>query len=495
MISRNSSIPELPQATQMELELLGMLTLKDGQIIPDVAQVLSPDDFFNKNHATIYQVILDLHKQGTPPNALTVVEELKRRKMSRRELNGIALQLGTVAFSNKPAKSFSENIKEKSYLRQLVRLGDKISRAAKDGTKNYKIILDNAEKDLRNIISESNPANMLSHYDYFNLLFDDEVRSICEYSKRQTGFNNIDDNQIFSPGLYVLGATPACGKTTFAWQLLEQLAENGETCIFCSYEMAALELFSKSLAREIFIADNNTTLTAAEIRKGSKSNTLYDVLAKMLEKQKSFKLLQLRDETVDDLLRMIRPYCKDKDNSPVVCVDYLQIIPPSADVKLTTDKARIDDIVHKLKTFQRETNTTFIVVSSFNRVNYYSQVSFESFKDSGNIEYTADVIWALQMYVANTIKQGTTISETRKIFDDAKKQQPREIQLKCLKNRQGNNYDCFFNYFSAHDYFKPCAESDFISAPIGTPINEKDIPFGADDKFTVDDAIPVPDEN
>ncbi len=33
--------------------------------------------------------------------------------------------------------------------------------------------------------------------------------------------------------------------------------------------------------------------------------------------------------------------------------------------------------------------------------------------------------------------------------------QPRELQLKCLKNRQGNNYDCYFNYYSAHDYFEP----------------------------------------
>ena len=31
-----------------------------------------------------------------------------------------------------------------------------------------------------------------------------------------------------------------------------------------------------------------------------------------------------------------------------------------------------------------------------------------------------------------------------------------------MKNRSGNNYDCFFKYYSAHDYFVPCDESDFI---------------------------------
>ncbi|MBR0060393.1 MAG: hypothetical protein IJP68_02835, partial [Selenomonadaceae bacterium] len=110
----------------------------------------------------------------------------------------------------------------------------------------------------------------------------------------------------------------------------------------------------------------------------------------------------------------------------------------------------------------RDTNTTFIVISSFNRMNYAQSVSFESFKESGNIEYTADVIWALQLNIMNEIKGGELVSETRRRIDEAKKQQPRQIHLKCLKNRQGTNYDCFFEYYSAHDCFKPCA--DFTAA-------------------------------
>ena len=127
-------------------------------------------------------------------------------------------------------------------------------------------------------------------------------------------------------------------------------------------------------------------------------------------------------------------------------------------------KLGIDDSVRKLKKFQRDTNTTFIVISSFNRTNYSHSVSFESFKESGNIEYTADVVWALQLNVLNSINP-SNIADTRKRIDEAKKQQPRQIQLKCLKNRQGTNYNCFFNYFSAHDYFQPCNEfndDDFV---------------------------------
>ena len=91
-----------------------------------------------------------------------------------------------------------------------------------------------------------------------------------------------------------------------------------------------------------------------------------------------------------------------------------------------------------------------------------------SFKESGNIEYTADVVWALQLNVMNEIKGGELVSETRRKIDEAKKSQPRQIHLKCLKNRQGTNYDCFFLYHAAHDCFESCESFDEV-----TPSPEK----------------------
>lgn len=284
-----------------------------------------------------------------------------------------------------------------------------------------------------------------------------------KYSSRGTGFSNIDENQIFSPGLYVLGATPAAGKTTFAWQMAEQLAQNGEACIFCSYEMSKLELFTKSIATELFKRNPMTTLTAAEIRRGGWSNEVDDVIAEQQNTDSDLRVLELHDETVDDLLKILRPVCSKKFKSPIVFIDYLQIIPSSKD----GIKIGIDDTVRKLKVFQRETNTTFIVISSLNRQNYNQQIAFESFKESGNIEFTADVVWGLQLNVVNQIKSCTNISGTRQKIDEAKKQKPRQIHLKCLKNRQGFNYDCYFKYFSAHDFFIPCEEKDFETASDG----------------------------
>ena len=459
----------LPHYIDMELELLGMLILKEGQAVPQVSAILKPEDFYSYEHQLIYSSIIDLYNHGTPPNMPNIADWLKRKNyIFKGEGNTISpydkvsvdtiSALGQAAFTTAFAESYALKIKEASNRDKLIRLANSLQEKAGDLTKDFSELISETENALRDITGNSYQQKFISELTYFADSIVSDINKNKIYSQRKTGFYNIDAVQIFSPGLYVIGATPAAGKTTFCWQLLKQLAQHGEFCVFCSYEMSALELYSKTLSKELFLRNRKTSITAADIRNGSHSEELESIMIEFAGDKhlEGVNVFELCDESIDDLIRLLRPFCTNKSKSPVVCLDYLQIIPPSNDQKLNSDKMRIDDIVHKLKTFQRETNTTFIVVSSFNRLNYYQQVSFESFKESGNIEYTADVVWALQLDVANDIKIGASVSDTRKKFDDAKRQQPRHIQLKCLKNRQGQNYECLFNYYSAHDYFEPC---------------------------------------
>ena len=324
--------------------------------------------------------------------------------------------------------------------------------AAQSAEKSLPEIFTEAEKRVTDWRRRAEPPQLIAMTDYFANHLKADINSLKNYASRLTGFKNIDEQQFFSPGLYVIGATPAAGKTTFCWQLLEQLAERGEDCIYCSYEMSKLELFTKTAARRLFLRDKQTSLTAADIRRGAWSTQLDCVINEAANSKSNLQVLEMQDETtIDDLLIRLKPLCFDRQKAPVICLDYLQIVPSSKE----SAKLGVDDSVRKLKKFQRDTNTTFIVISSFNRANYTQGVSFESFKESGNIEYTADVVWALQLFVLNSINPNN-IADSRKKIDEAKKKQPRQIQLKCLKNRQGNNYDCFFNYFCAHDYFESC---------------------------------------
>ena len=442
---------EFPEAIEMEKQLLSAMFMKDGLVVPEVAAIIDADDLYRIEHRLVFQAILRLYSKKLPIDYLAVEEELRKSGDFGKIEHRYLLSLIDATFTTARAEYHANIIKEKANLRKLIELSDLLIDEAERGEKSFHEILAYAESQLSSWNRYSLPSKSSHIADYFANHLKADIDSLKKYANRFTGFKNIDDQQFFSPGLYVIGATPAAGKTTFCWQLLEQLAENGEDCIYCSYEMSGLELFTKTAARRLFLRDKQTTLTAADIRRGSWSAQLDCVINEVANSKTNLQVLELQDESIDELLIRLKPLCFDKQKAPVICLDYLQIVPSSKE----SIKLGVDDSVRKLKKFQRDTNSTFIVISSFNRANYTQGVSFESFKESGNIEYTADVVWALQLNILNSINPNN-IADSRKKIDDAKRQQPRQIQLKCLKNRQGTNYDCFFNYFSAHDYFEPC---------------------------------------
>ena len=442
---------EFPEAIEMEKQLLSAMFMKDGLVVPEVAAIIDADDLYRIEHRLVFQAILRLYSKKLPIDYLAVEEELRKSGDFGKIEHRYLLSLIDATFTTARAEYHANIIKEKANLRKLIELSDLLIDEAQRGKKSFSEILSYAQSQFSSWNQSAFPFKSSNISDYFANHLKADIDSLKNYANRLTGFKNIDEQQFFSSGLYVIGATPAAGKTTFCWQLLEQLAMRGEDCIYCSYEMSKLELFTKTAARRLFLLDKQTTLTAADIRRGSWSAQLDNVISEVANSKTNLQVLELQDESIDELLIRLKPLCLDKQNAPVICLDYLQIVPSSKE----TTKLGVDDSVRKLKKFQRDTNSTFIVISSFNRANYTQGVSFESFKESGNIEYTADVVWALQLFVLNSINPNN-IADSRKKIDVAKKQQPRQIQLKCLKNRQGTNYDCFFNYFSAHDYFEPC---------------------------------------
>ncbi len=443
---------------EIEQHVLGAMMIRDGEKIPAVLNILNAQDFYFSEHRLYFNCIVGVYVRGIALDILTVVNEIKKfETLEGENLNYMLKVLVGSTYTNAYIENHARIVKEKSEMRHLKWLAEKMAAAIQKGEKSVADIVGDVSTEFSLLTSANETTKFFAEKDFFRDNFKSEIAEMKKYSFRETGFSNIDEQQIFSPGLYVLGATPAAGKTTFAWQMAGQLSQRREPCIFCSYEMSKLELFTKSIARELFKRNPTTNLTAAEIRRGGWSKEVDEVVAEKQNSDSDLRVLELHDETVDDLLKILRPVCSKKFKSPIVFIDYLQIIPSSKEgIKLG-----IDDTVRKLKIFQRETNATFIVISSLNRQNYNQQIAFESFKESGNIEFTADVVWGLQLNLVNQIKSCVNISETRKKIDDAKKQKPRQIQLKCLKNRQGTNYDCYFKYYSAHDYFAPCAEKDF----------------------------------
>lgn len=321
-----------------------------------------------------------------------------------------------------------------------------------------------SKEEKRMMAENKSGMQIYSFTEYFEGEFFRDIEMTAKYSSRKTGFENIDDSQIFMPSLYMLGALPASGKTTFAWQLLNQLAEKGEPCIYCSFEMSRAELFTKSVVRELYKKNSQMSerlsLTSANIRRGAMrgSRELQEQVAEFSKSATNLRVAELSNTSVTELIECLKPLIADVERSPVICVDYLQII-PSKGSKASSVKEKIDDIMLRLKDFQRTTNATLLVISSFNRENYYQKVGFSSFKESGAIEYSADVIWGLENYGVDAegkLDKDEVIKMSR--------EKVRKVKFSCLKNRNGGAYECFFRYHAAYDYFEVCKEEETVGS-------------------------------
>ena len=160
--------------------------------------------------------------------------------------------------------------------------------------------------------------------------------------------------------------------------------------------------------------------------------------------------------TIEGILRTCMRYISETGIPPIVIVDYLQVIAPT-DKRMTT-KDVVDSNVRALKKLQKDNDLVVILVSSLNRQNYLTPIDFESFKESGGIEYTADVIWGLQLSVMNDdlFDKDKNLKSKREKVKEAKSAKPRDIEFVCLKNRYGeSNYKCKFEYYAEYDYFIP----------------------------------------
>ena len=287
--------------------------------------------------------------------------------------------------------------------------------------------------------------------DYFKKEFFENPEKDNVFYTRKSGFVNLDAKQIFLSGLYLIGGIPSIGKTTFCQQFISQFSKNENTpCVFVSCEMSKESIACKSLARMAYKNNPNTKITAANARQAEiiDSEELNQTVECLVNEGCRVYILE-HIGGIDSLFEELKKFNYE---NPVVVIDYMQII--SSSNKSENIRQSIDDTAQKLKQYSMETGTTFIIVSSLNRQNYKNSIDFEAFKDSGGLEYAADVVWGLEYHIP-VLKSDGTPDINPVTLGQAKLQNPRSVNLVCLKNRFGGLYTCNFDYYPANDYFEP----------------------------------------
>lgn len=276
-----------------------------------------------------------------------------------------------------------------------------------------------------------------------------------------TGFKTLDealDGGLYE-GLYIVGAISSLGKTTLVTQIGDQIAAGGHDVLIFSLEMARTELMAKSLSRhtlELALAAKMGTIyakTARGITDGMRYARYGDrereIIRQAVVQYANYAGRIFIEEGVGDIdvTRIRERIARHIDltgNTPVVIVDYLQIVAPYNE--RATDKQNMDKTVLELKRISRDFKLPMVAVSSLNRMSYGQKISMEAFKESGAIEYSSDVLIGLQLRGAGEAGFDPT---------EAKKKNPREIEAVILKHRNGQvGGKIAFEYYPMFNFFK-----------------------------------------
>jgi replicative DNA helicase len=234
--------------------------------------------------------------------------------------------------------------------------------------------------------------------------------------------------------LYVIGAISSLGKTSLILQIADYISSSGTDVLFFSLEQSRHELTAKSLSRLSARLDGASggftarQMYGGEFPKSGKRKALFDrvIAAYREESARLFVMEGFTGAGLSEIREAVAAHKATRGAAPIVVVDYLQILSPAE--PRATDKQNMDRAVVELKRMSRDFETAVIAVSSFNRENYRNTVSMESFKESGAVEYSSDVLLGMQL--AGTGEKDFDVNK-------AKLAEPRQIELVMLKNRNG----------------------------------------------------------
>ena len=405
--------------------------------------------------------IIEASGEAVALNSASNTRKLLEQLKEKRTGNTLILCLDSDDAGKKAAASLAEGLSELNipYITADICCGHKDpNEALKANYATFYAAVAAAERKI------SKPYNTA---DYIRQIMGAEIEALKAQSDRRTGFPNLDAEagSIYA-GLYAVGGISSVGKTTFISQIADQMAALGQHVLFFSMEQSRLEMVSKSIARQTAAADQRKAVTSLQVRTGAQSEIIKKATAAYLESVGD--RMSIIEGNFNCTVGLIKAYTKQyiEQNDgvkPVVIVDYLQVLQAEKDPitgRKTTDKRQIvDDNVTELKRLSRSLEIPIFVISSVNRSNYLNPIDFEAFKESGGIEYTADVVWGLQLTaIHDKVFDGSDgkVKEKREAIAAAKEAVPRDIELVCLKNRYGKSrYAVQFTYYPQYDYFVP----------------------------------------
>lgn len=385
---------------------------------------LTADDFTSDRVRWIFNAAVELRQERCEISPVSISEKIRSsgHKMGDsflRECMNVAPRLENTA----------EYAKEVHDRAETIRFCDTVQKAADEMRQGTLSLADGrAEMELAMSKICISDSDIISAEDALNSAIQEmEDRANGKVKSISTGFSSIDgllNGGLENGGLYIIGARPASGKTTFALNIANSIAMQNRRVLFVSLEMTVeqlsrirLQMVGKIQAADMYHIHTKTVNEKIEI-------------ASKFVRQYPVDFNRRPYATVGYIGRMCQGRKVD-----VVIIDYLQLISPTSG---KTMYEKVTGISRSLKGLALQQNIPVVCLSQLNRESSGTDPKMSDLRDSGAIEQDADAVMLLNLYDRG----------------DPSTNEPASLRLRMAKNRYGAIGDVEMNFYLKTRYIE-----------------------------------------
>ena len=389
-------LAKLPQAIDEENALLGTLLLNTDSY-DDIANVVSPNDFFKVENRIIFGEICKALEANEAVNHFSIAKKLNCASIN---VDGLIYlnSLETHISSSKRMLQYADAIRNESIKRHLIATAnDIIFNANNSSEMSADDILEDAEKRILSVADNkaSSATDSISLKCLMPAFLDELDKKLTgkyvEVGVVRSGFASLDSmtNGFKQGNLIIVGGRPSMGKTSFAMNIAEHaMLEQKLPVLVFSLEMTPEELskrFVGSIARVDQSKFNQTDLLTEK-----DMSRIFDASA-VIESAD----LEINNHSVQNIgqIRGVarRMQRKHKKNLGLIIIDYIQLMEGEG----SNRTLELAGVTRGLKKLAQEMNCPVIALSQLNRLleqRDNKRPMMSDLRDSGAIEQDADMV-------------------------------------------------------------------------------------------------------
>ena len=386
----------MPHSIEAEKAVLGSMILSKYAMQRGM-ESLSEDLFYLDAHKKIFVALTSLAESNHAVDITTLTNEL----INKNWLKQIGdIEYLTEIFNAVPTAynidEYIEIVNEKAIRRRLIEAGTLIVDSAYHIDEELVDTLDNAEKNILNVVKTRKGTEFKSIKDVV-IKAQSDLETLSKTKGEVTGlatnFTEIDrvTSGLHPNELIIIAARPAMGKTAFALNLATNIAvTNKKTVALFNLEMGAEQLVMRMFS-------SLGQVEGGKISHGSLENNDWKRIDEAVSKLASSNIFI--DDTPGMSIGEIRAKCRRLASSSsgldIVIIDYLQLISGSAKYAVNRQQ-EIAEISRSLKTLAMELKIPIIALAQLSRDVEKRQGDkrpiLSDLRESGSIEQDADIV-------------------------------------------------------------------------------------------------------